>query len=887
VVSDLEDYTRYYYRVRAQDLGGQLSEWSSVESTILDDDAPSIPTIIEEAEYSQGTTNTFNWLPSTDAGVGVKDYQVQVATVDTFDLASIVLDTFVETASCEATGLADGITYYCRVASRDHLDHISPWSQVVSSTQDDTVPSTPAVRPLPAYSPAGTISLSWDDSSDEGAGMGWYKVLVSKDPDFGHVDKVYDLVMGTSLDHVETGSHMETLYLRVVPVDLVGNEGPPGDAHTTMDIVAPEAPTIDPLPPFSPGTELTLSWSLPQDDGSGVDHYVVHVFSEPESGPIQSGTSDTLSLTITDLADGVRYWYRVTAFDRAGNGKASELVSTTQDASPPGVPTMDPLPEHVPGPDVTVSWTPVTDASGHLVLYRVSVYDDPLANGEPVASSLWILDTNHQLPDLETDIPLYFRVEARDPFGWTSLPSEPSSTTIDTIGPAGQVIDDLPEFSPGTGLLVTWSVPVDDGVGGGENRLVVYADEELETTVHVGPWVGYHATTVIGLADGETHWFVVECRDAFGNVGTTSEPASTTMDATPPSILVDDPGVFGPHDKTATGTVSDVTSGVAYVEASSDGGVTWEAAEVEDGVWSMAFPSSSWSGDLLVRATDMVGNTLATPVTAEVDQVKPTILITSPTDGSDVYGPTAIRGTVSDDNLATVVVEYRWGTEGYWQPIPPVQSTSGMSGTLATWTTWGLSDGDYDLRVTATDALRNSEEAIVSVTLMGANLSISSTDITFSDTNPLPGERVDVMVTVRNSGDGHAEDVTVVLTSGTKVVGEQSGIIVPARGTYIATFRMRVEEGDTELTARASSSYYDTGPMASGKNLETREEEGILDSGAGIVAIIALALAIVILAILLEPRLRNGGEDEPMLEPEPEMIILDPLEDTGEMGKDL
>ena len=426
---------------------------------------------------------------------------------------------------------------------------------------------------------------------------------------------------------------------------------------------------------------------------------------------------------------------------------------------------------------------------------------------------------------------------------------------------------------------MTWSAPVDDGVGDVEGRLVVYTDEDLTDSIHVGPWVVDLGATVIGLADGETHWFVVEGRDGFGNVGQDSEPVSTTMDATPPDLMVDAPGVFGPHDRGASGTVVDVTSGVANVEASSDGGVTWEAAGLEDGIWSMAFPSSSWSGELMVRATDAVGNTLAKPVTAEVDQEKPTILIESPSDGSEVYGLTAILGTVSDPNLETVEVEYRWGPDGYWKPIPPIQSTTGMSGTLATWMTTGLSDGDYTLRVTATDALRNSEEALVSVTLIGAVLSLSPIDITFSDSHPLPGDKIDVMVTVRNSGDGHAEDVTVVISSGAKVIGEQSGIIVPARGTYVAVFPMKVEEGGLDIYARASSPYYDTGPMASGQPLKTQEEEGILDSGAGVVAIIALALAILILAILLEPRIRKGKEgEEQILESEPEMIILDPLE---------
>jgi chitodextrinase len=975
-VSGLEDNTQYFYRVRAQDKAAQQSGWSPIESTIMDDDPPSIPMIWEEAEYTPGTTNMFNWHASSDAGVGLRDYYVQVATDDTFRLSNRVVDTFTVATFFEATGLADGTTYYCRVASRDHFDHISVWSQVVSSTQDASGPSAPVVNALPPYSPAGAITLTWEGSSDEGAGLGWYKVMVSKDPDFGQVDKVYDRVMGESWDHVETGSHCQTLYMRVVPVDLLGNEGLSSDANTTMDTVAPEAPTIDPLPPFTPDEELTLEWSVSMDNGSGVDHYVVHVLPRPGSGPIHTGTTNTTSLRISDLTDGVRYWYRVTAVDMAGNANMSDLASSTQDASPPtrpflealpdltpgdsvtvrwepsvdagvggleyqvawstglspessedgivgtsfevtgltdgttynfwvrsrdafghvghwsprssttmdasppGVPTMNPLPEFLPGPIITVSWATVTDGSGLQVQYRVSVYDDPQATGNPVARSPWLPETRYDLWGLDTDTALYFRAESRDPFGWTSALSEPSSTTMDAAGPSGQVIDDLPEFSPGTGLLVTWSAAVDAGCGGIEYRLVTYADEELKVPVHMSPWVETLGTKLVSLNEGETQWFVVECRDGFGNVGPDSEPASTTMDATPPILQVDAPGIFGPDDEAARGTVSDATSGVASVETSSDGGVTWEAAEMQDGGWSMAFPSSSWSGELLVRATDVAGNTGLTPITAVVDQTDPTVNIVSPADGSDVFGPTAILGFVFDDHLETYTVEYSGGEGGDWSFVQLPQATSGMSGTLATWMTSGLPGGKYTLRVTATDAMENTGRTYVTVTLMGAHLTLSPADITFSDSRPLPGDKIDVMVTVRNSGDSPAEDVTVTLSTVTGVVDERTGITVPAHGNYIAIFSVKAEEGGMELSARASSSLYDTGQMTSGKPLNTMEEEGVLENVGGVLGIIALILAVMVLAILLVSRIGKGKEEEPVMEPEPEVVVLDPLEDT-------
>jgi fibronectin type 3 domain-containing protein len=959
-VSSLDSNTQYFFRARAQDKFGQLSPWSPIESTILDNEPPSVPLVWEEMEYTQGLTNMFNWHASTDVGIGFKDYHVQVATDDSFMSRYRVVDIYVQTTFTEATGLADGTTYYCRVASRDRFDHTSEWSQVVSSTQDDSGPSAPVVQALPEYSPAGTITLMWEGSSDDGVGLGWYMVLVSKDPGFGTIDRVYDRVMGNPLDHVEMGSHCETIYLRVVSVDLLGNEGGYADANTTMDIVDPEAPTIDPLPLFTPDEELALAWSASMDNGSGVDYYIIDVFTRPGSGPFHTDMTNTTSMTISGLSDGVTYWYQVTAVDMAGNMNVSELASSTQDGSPPtrpflealpdltpgdavtlrwepaidpgvgGVeyevawstgaspdstmggitgtsvevtdladgtaynfwvrsqdafgPTMDPLPEFLPGPGVAVSWSPVTDASGLPVLYRVSVYDDPEATDDPIAQSPWLPETRHTFWGLETDIALYFRTESRDVFEWTSQPSEPSTTTIDVTGPSGAVIDELPAFSPGTGLLMTWSAAIDDGIGGAEHRLVVYADEELKVPIQIGQWTEALGTKVVGLSDGETHWFVMECRDAFGCIGLDSDPVSTTMDATPPSLWVDAPGIFGPEDGAATGAVIDTTSGVALVEASSDGGVTWESAVMEDGGWSMAFPSSTWSGMLMVRATDGVGNTVTTPVTAVVDQTSPTISIVSPFDDSTISGSIPILGTIADDHLESYQVDYVAGTSGDWRSVQPSQRTRGMSGTLATWMTSGLSDGTYTLRITASDSLGNTKETLVTVTLMGAHLTLSPSDITFSDSHPLPGDKVEVMVTVRNSGDSPAEDVTVILSSVAGIVDEQTGITVPAHGTYIAIFSVKAKEGSTEFSARATSNFYDTGQMTSGKPLTTIEEEGMLENAAGVLGLIALILAVIVLAIFLVSKFGIGKKEE-MVQPEVEEIFVDPIEEMGEMDE--
>jgi hypothetical protein len=424
---------------------------------------------------------------------------------------------------------------------------------------------------------------------------------------------------------------------------------------------------------------------------------------------------------------------------------------------------------------------------------------------------------------------------------------------------------------------VTWSAATDDGVGGITYRLAGYADEDLRIPVHMPEWTSMTEAMVFGLQDGGQYWFVVEARDVFGNVGEPSAVATTTMDASAPRVTVDMPGFFGPSDGAVTGTVSDATSGVASVEASSDGGETWVAADLEEGAWSVDLDVVSGSR-VLLRATDDVGNVLMDHATAVVDTDAPEVGITLPSDGSTVSGAVTILGSVEDAHLVSYMVEYQKQGDAAWNVVQPETATTGVSGTLATWVTSGLSGGDYTLRVTAEDAVDLTAFAAVSVTLKGAKLSIGPTDISFSDTHPLPDDKVTVMVTVRNTGDSPAEGVTVTVYDNGKAVGEESGVTVPAHGTATVVVSVKATEGAQEFTARATSDLYDTGDMETGKPLKTIEREGALENVGGILGLVALIIALLALVLVLMMKMGDKGGEEPVEEPQ-EQIILDPIVD--------
>jgi hypothetical protein len=126
--------------------------------------------------------------------------------------------------------------------------------------------------------------------------------------------------------------------------------------------------------------------------------------------------------------------------------------------------------------------------------------------------------------------------------------------------------------------------------------------------------------------DGEVIEVVARAVDEAGNVGPSTTPIAITVDNSGPALT------HAVDDRVLGGTAMD-GSGVASVEVSLDGGVSYEPATLGDGSWSYSLPPSPGFPELdfaLIRARDQVGNT-----THEVAFVAPV--------GFDVYLPLVTR----------------------------------------------------------------------------------------------------------------------------------------------------------------------------------------------------------------------------------------------------
>ncbi|WP_336936595.1 Ig-like domain-containing protein, partial [Acinetobacter beijerinckii] len=195
--------------------------------------------------------------------------------------------------------------------------------------------------------------------------------------------------------------------------------------------------------------------------------------------------------------------------------------------------------------------------------------------------------------------------------------------------------------------------------------------------------------TVPALTDGD-YTITVTATDAAGNVGTST--GTLSVDTVAPNAPALDPiNAVDP----ITGTAE---PGSTVTVTFPDGSTAQVVADPGTGAWTVANPGNLLDGDTVTAtATDPAGNT-STPATGTVsaDITAPMVTVD---DALTNDNTPALTGTVNDPTASIVVT-----IDGVDYP-----ATNNGDGTwsLADNTVPALTDGDYTITVTATDAAGN------------------------------------------------------------------------------------------------------------------------------------------------------------------------------------
>lgn len=299
------------------------------------------------------------------------------------------------------------------------------------------------------------------------------------------------------------------------------------------------------------------------------------------------------------------------------------------------------------------------------------------------------------------------------PVSTITSPKDGTKVSGTTCTITGTAVDTAPDGGAGTGIKT-----VQISIGGG-------AWQTVTDTSGNGTWATWSYTWTPLPADGYYN-IKPKATDHVNNVETPGAGITIRVGNTPLGCSLTYPksGYLNGTYRTITGTaVDNLGTGVTLVQVSTDGGATFKNATTTNGWanWSYnwAIPAD---GTYAIQAKAWEGSTNTSALsgvnTVTIDNVPPTLTVSTPTNGATLTGVnTVISGTASDNIGVNKVQISLDGGKTWWLP----KDQSG-NGSWSTWNyTWLLSKpGNCTAQVRVTDLAGNVTGNNITVTTNNA-----------------------------------------------------------------------------------------------------------------------------------------------------------------------
>ena len=292
--------------------------------------------------------------------------------------------------------------------------------------------------------------------------------------------------------------------------------------------------------------QATVSWTAPlSDGGSPVNGYEVTRYV---NGVAQGVTSvgNATQATVTGLANGTAYTFRVAATSVLGTGAQSTESNAVTPASVPDAPA---LRSASPGDGiVALTWdTPASDGGSAVTGYRV--YRGTSSGGETLLATLGGA-ASFTDAGAANGTTYFYNVSAVNRVGESARSVELSAIPATVPGPPS-----LASVVPGdAAAAVTWAPPASSGGAPITGYVVTWY---TGGTVQGGREVGPVTQASVGtLANGVAYTFRVAARNVIG-LGALSAESSPITPAPPRFVLTVTRAGAG------TGTVTSSTGGIA------------------------------------------------------------------------------------------------------------------------------------------------------------------------------------------------------------------------------------------------------------------------------------------------------------------------------------
>jgi hypothetical protein len=430
------------------------------------------------------------------------------ATADAFGniSGSLVVRASINVPNLGSQIACTGPTQPCALGAADVADVAGTVTSVPLGF-DLAVPGAPTIGS--AVAGDGEATVSWTAPAFDGGSLVTGYVVT---PYVGFSPQPSQSFSSTATSEVVTGLANFTQYrFRVQAINAIGT-----GAYSTASnavIPAPAGLTVPGAPTIGAAVagegEATVSWTAPASDGgSPVTGYVVTPYIGYAPQPSQTFASTTTTQTLTGLANGSTYRFRLQAINVVGTGGYSTASNAVTPATVPDPPLMG---SAVAGnAQATVSWTAPFDGGSPVTGYVVTPYIGAVPQ---TAIAFGASPTSQTITGLANGTTYTFTVAAINALGTGPASAASNPVTPQATVPGAPTIGSA--IAGDRQATVSWTAPVSDG----GSPITGYV---------VTPYIGYFplqprtfastATTqvVTGLTNGTTYRFRVRAINAVG-----------------------------------------------------------------------------------------------------------------------------------------------------------------------------------------------------------------------------------------------------------------------------------------------------------------------------------------------------------------------------------